>query len=387
MKITYRNPVDFKDTVDVYFKVYDQQLSKDWSVALQELLTNGNLLEKNYCFMGFPDTARNLEFLCNELNQSVYIINKFNATGTWQSAGLKPYVIEDWFSPNSVRFGREYEIGYNDRQLGLSLKHEAMNRLHNHFERLQGTVWALSDYYKLADYDTKYAIRQLNNICHEIENLVLSQRKQATAPEWVRPSQITTFLQSPRYELTDEHRQGFASNGYDRKFGTVYMHWTQIGKTLYEVFRDEGAPDLTIGKDATDISVGAGSTCEAITALKFYSGEFDIEWAQDVVHGGPHPWHNKEIDAYYSWLTKHNLDPKDTRLSLGYLPIAEVDFERSFGTKDIFKVWEVMSQHLDIYKIEINGTVGTFDYCWSDGNYKKMQIDMMKPGYDYSSKR
>jgi len=70
-----------------------------------------------------------------------------------------------------------------------------MNRLHNYFEVLQGTVENLSPYYKYADYDTKYAIRQLNNICHEIENLCLSQRKQSTAPEWIRPSQITTFLQ------------------------------------------------------------------------------------------------------------------------------------------------------------------------------------------------
>jgi len=70
--------------------------------------------------------------------------------------------------------------------------------------------------------------------------------------------------------LTDEHRQGFLTNGYDRVFGGVYMHWTQIGKTLFEVFRDEHAPELT------------ATVCEAITELKYFSGEFDVEWGKSV---------------------------------------------------------------------------------------------------------
>jgi hypothetical protein len=28
--------------------------------------------------------------------------------------------------------------------------------------------------------------------------------------------------------------------------------------------------------------------------------------------------------------------------------------------------------------------VGTFDYVWSDDNYKQMQIDFLRPGYDWS---
>jgi len=47
----------------------------------------------------------------------------------------------------------------------------------------------------------------------------------------------------------------------------------------------------------------------------------------------------------------------------------------------------MLSNHLDIYKIEVDGVTNTFDYCWSDYNYKQMQIDIMKPGYDYSSRR
>jgi hypothetical protein len=55
-----------------------------------------------------------------------------------------------------------------------------------------------------------------------------------------RPSQITTFLNAPRYDLTEEDFELFKQNRYNRELGGVYLHWSQMGKTLYEVFRDEG---------------------------------------------------------------------------------------------------------------------------------------------------
>jgi hypothetical protein len=330
--------------------------------------------------MGFAKTARTLEYLCEELNRSVEIINHYDFT----RHGLDDYIIEEWFHPNTVRFPSSYPVETTTTgdqlssarfKIGLHPKHSVLNQLHNHFERLQGTVDNLSPYYRAADYETKYAIRELNTICHELENLILSQRKALVQPEWQRPSQITTFLHAERYMLEDLHRQGFLTNGYDRRFGHVYMHWTQIGKTLFEVWRDEGAPNL-------DTAV-----CEAITHLKYYSGEFDVEWGRDVVLDSRFPWHAKEQEEFTQWLIKNNLDPTDTKLSLGYLPVGEVDLLSSFQTIDTFVIWDKLSTHLDIYSIEVNGVKGVFDYCWSDSDYKQRQIDMMKPGYDYSSRR
>ena len=378
VKITLRNPVDRDSTLDCWIVPNDTQLAKDWITALKQLLQSDCMLEKNYCFMGFAGTARTLEYLCIQLNQAVWQINLFNRSGEWQRLGLEDYQIEDWFAPDVVRYGCEYPVAIGGNQpyeVGLQVKHSVMNRLHNHFEVLQGTVNNLSRYYQSADYPTKYAIRQLNNICHEIENLVLSQRKRVTNPEWQRPSQITTWLCAPRYHLTDEHRQGFVANGYDRVLGGVYMHWTQIGKTLFEVFRDENAPVLD------------GATCEAITHLEYYSGEFDIEWGRDVVRGGAQPWHDSEQDRFQTWLAANNLDPEDPKLSLGYLPVAQVDLVRSFGTDNPEAVWQQLETHLDIYKITVDGVEATYDYCWSDPDHAQQQIDMMQPGYDYQRKQ
>ena len=342
--------MDHADQIEYTINVFDNPLAKDWYLALQEILANGNLLEKNFCFLGFPDTARNIEYLCRELNQAVTTINNF----------FDDYTIKEIFTPDTIRSG-------------LDPNQDLMNHLHNHFEHLQGTVDNLSGYYRRADYATKYAIRQLNLICHELESLVLSLRKKATLPDWVRSSQITTFINCHRYPLSDEHRQLFIKNGYDRVFGRVYMHWTQIGKTLFEVWRDEHAPKL----DAT--------VCDAITHLQYYSGEFDVEWGNSVVYPGEHDWHNQEQEDFANWLIQNNLDPLDTKLSLGYLPLGQIDLS-TFGTDDPIKIREILGRYLDIYKIEVRDISATFNYCWSDADYAEQQINMMKPGYDYSSR-
>ncbi len=334
----------------------DHVLAQDWVEALKLLLQSGKPLEKNFCFMGFPNTARSLPYLCDQMNQAIAQINH----------AVTGYRIDEYFTPADC-------IG-TDQYTDTAPNHELFNRIHNHFERLQGTVNNLSDHYARADYATKWAIRQLNNLCHEMETLVLSQRKVATLPEWVRPSQITTFLTADRYDLRPEHRQGFVTNGYDRVTGGVYMHWTQIGKTLFEVFRDEGAPQLT------------GTVCEAITHLQYYSGEFDVEWGRSVTYGTDCPWHTEEQSRFQQWLIDNGLDPTNPELSLGYLRIGQVDLQGSFGTTQSRDIWPVLGNYLDIYKIEVDGVSQTYDYCWTDTDYQQQQIQQLRPGYDYQTR-
>jgi hypothetical protein len=321
---------------------------------LQEVLQRNLYLEKNFCFLGFPDTPRDIPFICDELNNACEQINKFFGA---------EYHIDEVYTPAFIQ------------QADLSPNQPAMNLLHNRFEHLQGTVWGLSDYYKRADYATKFAIRQLNNLCHEAESLMLSQRKKATQPEWVRPSQITTFLNAPRYDFPEEYKTTFDETRYDRRFGEVYLHWTQIGKTLYEVYRDEHGVDID------------QATCDAITHLRYYSGEFDIEWAQTVAYTGPHPWHTREMQGFKDWLVRNNFDPNDTQYNYGYHPIGQVDLEHSFGTTDYFKVWETLSTYLNILSIKAGDHRAVYPYKYTDEDYYEQQIERLKPGYDHSSRR
>jgi hypothetical protein len=384
IKVTLRNPRDKTDLLPYWIEPLDNALARDWVSALRDIIQQQLMLEKNFCFLGFPNSQRDLDYLCEQLNHSVKVINNYNFCGAWREHGLEDYFIEDWYAPDVVRYGEDYPMqanlgGDHERNCGLQIKHGVMNRLHNHFERLQGTVEHMSPYYLAASDQVKYAIRQLNLLCHEIENLVLSQRKMRTIPEWVRPSQITTFLGARRHELQPEHRELFVTNGYDREFGTVYMHWCQIGKTLFEVWRDEKAPDLN-WDDAGNIQYDTGAQCEAITALRYYSGEFDVEWAQDI-RWDQHAWWRDFLGGFYDWLDQQGIDRNDPSLSLGYMPVGRVQLERSFGTKDMFEIWKQLETHLDIYSVEIDGVTATYDAVWSDSDFEQQQIERLKPGY------
>jgi hypothetical protein len=351
IKVTLRNPLKKSQQLSYYIQPLNNQLAKDWVRVLENVIDQNLMLEKNFCFLGFPHALRSLEYLCNCLNQSVVQINDFFGGH---------YQITEAYTPESCV---AEDLGPN---------HETLNTLHNHFERLQGTVENLSTFYCSANDPTKFAIRQLNNICHELESLILSQRKLRLDPDWVRPSQITTWLNAPRYTLTDEHRQGFLDNGYQRNFGTVYMHWCQIGKTYFEVWRDEHAPKLT------------DTVCEAITHLQYYSGEFDIEWGRTV--DNHERWWLEDIAPFYQWLEDNGLDKNNTELSLGHLPVGQVLLKESFGTEDWAEIWPMLEQHLDIYSVEVNGHKAIYNYVWSDSDYDQIQIDMLRPGYKYSSR-
>lgn len=353
--VTLRNPLDKSDLLDYTIDVYEHEMAQRWYVALQDVLRQNKYLEKNFCFLGFPDSPRDLEYICKELNWSIIQINSFFGSD---------YHISELFYPFTLR-----------DSVTLNPNQDLMNQLHNHFEILQGTAWGLSEFYKKADYATKFAIRQLNNLCHEAESLMLSQRKKATLPEWIRPSQITTFLNCPRLEFPDEFKTTFDETRYDRKFGEVYLHWTQIGKTLFEVFRDENGVDID------------QATCDAITHLRYYSGEFDIEWAKDITFTGENPWHIRDLKGFREWLVRNRFDINDTQYNFGYHPVGQVDLLPAFGTSNFQDVWPVLSKYLDIYKITAGDASAYYDYSWTDSNYYEQQIERLKPGYDYSSRR
>ena len=380
MIITYRNPLTPDQTIDVHFDIDSNEFTARWKQQLKNLLKQDYHLEKNYCFMGFVENnPRDVKFLCNEINQAIWQINRFNTFNKWQVAGLDAYHIDDHFNEDTVMWPGNLPVGKADNgdesgTLGLRLKHDAMNRLHRYFEDLQGEAWGLSKYYKIADYDTKYAIRQLNDLCHELESYVLSLRKSVVEPQWQRPSQIMTWLQAPRQNLVSQDFAMFEKNSFDRQIGGVYLHWAQIGKTHIEVFRDEdGAP-------VDDV------VCSTINALKYYTGEFDIEWGKDVTEATA-PWHKEEQQQFNAWLKQNGFDPDDPELALGYIKIGHCNLQKSFGTDDQYKIWSTLSQHLDVYKITIDDVENTFDYVWSQPDFKQKQIEIMMPGYNHSSKK
>ena len=327
------------NTLTVYIDVEDNSLSRKWITALNDIVRNNLHLEKNYCWLGWAESDRNPEYLCTQINRSIHAVNSANLG----------YVIQDFFSPANT-------IADNN-----GIDHVHMNHLHRYFEDLQGTAGAISPYYTAADDYTRWHIRQLNLLCHELESLVLSIRKVKTAPEWRRPSQLMCWLNAPRYELDEEDLELFGIETINRKLGGVYVGVNKaVGKHHWEVFCDEGR-DSRISELVT---TGLRTQTQA-------AGDFDIEWARDP---GSFPWQIKQLAEFRLWLERNGFDPDDASLTIGHPCIGQVDLERSFGTQDWDNIYRQLSQHQDVYKIRTSEAQATYEYHWSDPDYIEQQI-------------
>ena len=331
------------ETQTVYIDVHDNSLSRKWLAALNDIISNGLHLEKNYCWLGWTEHARNIEYLCTQVNRSINAINSSNLD----------YRIQDFFSPANVV------------QKDLDVNHDKMNHLHRYFEDLQGTSGAMSSHYNSADSYTRWHIRQLNLLCHEIESLVLSMRKDIQAPEWKRPSQLMCWLRAPRFELEEEDFELFGIDTINRSLGGVYVGVNKaVGKHHWEVFNDEGR-DSRIGELVTS---SLKSQTEA-------AGDFDIEWARDP---GAYEWQIRKLAEFRTWLAANGFDPDDRSLTIGHPQVGQVDLVRSFGTTDYKVIWSQLSAQLDVYKIRTSSAEATYNYSWQDTDYAEQQIRALK---------
>jgi len=331
------------DILTVYIDVADNSLSRKWLTALNEIIHNELHLEKNYCWLGWTEGTRTAEFLCTQINRSIQAINSSNLD----------YRIQDFFSPGTVI------------QADLDINHGKMNQLHRYFEDLQGTAGAMSPHYDTADDHTRWHIRQLNLLCHELESLVLSMRKAVQAPEWRRPSQLMCWLRAPRYELDEADLELFGIETINRKLGGVYVGVNKaVGKHHWEVFCDEGR-DSRISELVT---TGLRTQTQA-------AGDFDIEWARDP---GAYHWQIHQLAEFREWLARNGFDPDDPGLTIGHPQVGSVDLSRSFGTRDYEKIWTQLSTHLDVYSIRTSSASATYNYRWSDLDYVEQQIKALK---------
>lgn len=327
----------------VYIDVANNSLSRKWVQALKELVENDYHLEKNYCWFGWTASARNAEYICTQINRSIQAINSSNLG----------YFINDHFSPSTTI------------QSNLDINHERMNRLHRYFEDLQGVSGQMSPYYTQADAETRWHIRQLNLLCHEYESLVLSMRKAVQAPEWQRPSQLMCWLHAPRFTLDEEDYELFGVDTINRSLGGVYVGVNKaVGKHHWEVFNDEGR-DSRISELVT-------TTLKPQTEA---AGDFDIEWARDP---GAYEFQKKALLEFRDWLEHNGFDPDDKSLTIGHPKVAQVDLMRSFGTEDYQVIWNLLGQHLDVYKIRVDGAEATYNYTWADHDFVQRQVNVIQ---------
>jgi len=333
----------------VYFDVYDNSLSRKWLSAFNNLLDAQLHLEKNYCFFGFPDSERNLDFLASEINRTIAGINGSNID----------YVIKDYFTAENMV---ERNWSPKNQAVKIDINHEKFNQLHLYFEETQGVSGAMSKHYERADAETRWYIRQLNLLCHEAECLIISLSRVDAAPQWIRPSNVMCWLHAPRFVLDEEDYSLFGVDTIARDHGGVYVGVNKaVGKHHYEVFCDEGR-DSRIDELTT-------TTLKPQTEA---AGDFDIEWGQDTI---THSFMKTKLDDFRTWLKANNFDPEDPSLTIGHPKIGQVDFGKSFGTNDFLSVLAKLSKYLDVYSIKTSDAYCEYDYTWHQS--KELQVPLI----------
>ena len=340
-----------KELLTVFIDVYDNSLAIKWLASLNDILKKELFLEKNYCFFGWEQSERNLGYLCQKINESIFSIN---------ASGLE-YKIKDYFTPENTATDGPVGSGLP----GMKVNHDKFNNLHRYFEDLQGHSANISDYYNQANPTVRWHIRQLNLLCHETESLILSMRKSIHAPDWRRPSQLMCWLNAPRFKLDSSDYEYFGIETIARKLGGVFVGVNKaVGKHHWEVYNDEGADSRIDELTTTNMA----SQTEA-------AGDFDIEWSQDV--RGYRFW-QEQIDGFRNWLIDNGFDPEDKSLTLGHPQVGQVDLLKSFGTENFAEIWQILNNYLDVYSIRTKDCYCEFPYHWSDSDFVDQQIERLR---------
>lgn len=339
--LTLQNPVDQTDSLDLKINLKNTPISEAWFLHCCQCLNQKLHLEKNFCWLGWPDLNRTVEFLKIQLQICVDKINLFSKN-------------------NSIWNGYEIKKEWND--IG---SHDALNKLHHHFEILMGQVWNVSEYMKTADDSTKYQIRQLNNLVHELQS-----RKSVEGIPFndIQPMTIVSYLNVQRELFIDEYYDYFTVN---RELGDILLHYTQTGKTPIEAYADD---DHDVFNDN-------------INALRYISGEYNIWWGDSMSISDI----NRTKLELHKWLSDRNLikeespsfsyyvDHNGNKQGIGWVPVAKI--ENPFSTKT--ELLSAVSSKLNIVKLtayenDVVVAEHEWNYSWADNNYQEMEIEILR---------
>ena len=323
--ITLRDINKEFDNYDLNYKIKDNALGSAWkNHFIKNFIESDHPIEKTYCLHGWQSEwestyPRNLNFLCDRLNYYISVVNKEMPTRGYPKIDLN-FTVEALQNSNT--------------------QDELMNKVHHHFELLIGQSWNHSKWWKLdLKHETKFAIRMLNNFCHEIEfsikqitsknnnaSIFLSQNGINKDGYYIGEHKVSTEL------ILDEYKD-FVS---ERPFGSIMLYYAQLGKSHAEAYIDNDS----------DIDH------ENISGIRYVTGEGTITFNESRgMLNDPN---------FVTWLKENNFDKDDPALALNNGVVAELQYDN----KEIL-IQELLKRN-DVYKFSIDGLERTYNYTWKD---------------------
>lgn len=338
------------DPIEVKWEVADNPLGLEWFYALKQNFVGPDAtcpthpLEKSHCLNGWIDTAngtnnpglRDIPTLCSELNWAIHTVNKFYLDKGYPHIDLH-------FTPEALQTDQYRDL---------------MNQIHHHFELLIGQVWNVSKWFDMAVKESKetvYAIRVLNNNCHQIENIINKTKQEGDRKtlhqsfmlsfngiNWLNSS--TPHGQFTRYSVSDRAYDYWSPN---YEWGHLYAYYCQLGKRHIEAFYDE---DPHIDHDN-------------ISGIRFFTGEAIMNLCTLFAPGSDMP--REYRPKFIKWLTDNGFDPEDKKNAYGNGVVARIQLPMDYK-----QYHDEITKRNDVYKLgwRENGIehFRTFDYTWKE---------------------
>lgn len=187
-----------------------------------------------------------------------------------------------------------------DKKLQDVTDQDTLNYLHNIFERYHGMLEQQTDlFWDQAPDEVKVALADLNVLVHRCESVA----------KGAEPRHVVTYYGLPKTETLDP--EDYALFEPAVKFGTVYLNYVEIGKTLEDLAIDN---DKYIGDDA-------------FRPWHYYSADFNVKfWQDDPLLISEL---NAKIKQYYhdnqEFFESRGYSWGDYRLVRGGLPLADLE--------------------------------------------------------------
>ena len=267
LQITYCDPKNHSDKIDVRYKLRSHQVVPKWKerlISAQQLYT----IDDPQRFYGFGDKQEQIEFFLKELVDCVDTINSHKK------------II--------------------DKQIEWPISQDTFNYLHHIFEIYHGLLDKQNhEFFVTANDKVKKSLAKLNILVHKGESILKGSHKRHVITYFGLPK--TKKLSIDDYELlTDNYR-----------FGTIYLNYVEIGKTL---------EDLAVDNDNyIDES--------AFKPFRFYSADFVVMFNDT----DPLDLENKKklMEHFYNtnldFFKKKNLELTHPFLKPGRIPLADID--------------------------------------------------------------
>jgi len=290
--------VNFKnkenDRLSLKFQVYNNKISRKWYSALCEQIKKDKSVAEPDRFYNFPNNEWSETRIVNELNSCITAINS------------KKTAIEH----------RAYE----------GMDQEQLNILHHYFEELRGGIDNPTEFWKHADEQVQSALERYNIIIHRAEDFYNNQQNSGLSPRIV-----CTFDRETRYKLAEKD---FCKFTLQTKFGEVAINYCEVGKPLFDVFRDD---DDIVGEDN-------------IKPLLYYSADFRVSFYKKdksyvkKTQQQMNSWWRANSD-YLKQLGFQNNNKKN---SIGHIPVAIIKDKRSEN-----EIIQLLSKYDTIESVEI----------------------------------